>query len=131
MRLMREYIQLTMLIAVFFKSYFLQLKSICTLLKKSRRYASNSVTLFRYFLVNFKMIFEGIIQSFMFQVFASSTLICIEQFQIVLHNNLTISWWHSDMYWTIPIVLHNNLIINWHTDFEKNSECRRTICKQS
>jgi hypothetical protein len=98
MRLMREYIQLTVLIGVFFKFYLVQSKSICTLFKNSRKYASKSVSVIRYFLLNFKMIFEGICQYFRFQMFASGTLIYIEQFQIVLHNNLTISWQHSDMY---------------------------------
>jgi hypothetical protein len=98
MRLMREYIGITMLIGVFCKSYLLQSKSICTLLKNSRIYASNIVTIFRHLLVNFKIIFKGICQSSMFQVFASGTLIYIEQFQIVFHNNLTINWQPSDMY---------------------------------
>ncbi len=80
-RLMLEFIQLTMLIGVFFKSYLLQPKSTCTLFINSRRYASNSVTILRYFLLNFKIIF-------MFQVFGSGTLICIEQFLQYLHNVL-------------------------------------------
>jgi hypothetical protein len=57
MRLMREYIQLTMLIGDFFKSYLSQSKSICTLFKNSRKIRQyNSVTILRYFLLNFKLI---------------------------------------------------------------------------
>jgi hypothetical protein len=71
-----------MFIGVFFKSYLLQSKSICALFENSQRYAHNSVTLLYsdIFLVNFKMIYEGICQSFMFQEFANGTLIFIEQF---------------------------------------------------
>jgi hypothetical protein len=70
-------------------------------LKNNRKYTSNNFTIFQYILLNLKMIFKGIRQYFTFQVFASGTLICIEQFQIVLHNNLTLRWRHSDMYLTI------------------------------
>jgi hypothetical protein len=86
MRLMREYFGITMLIGVFFKSYLLQSNSICTLFKNCQRYASNSVTIFRYFWVNVKMIFKGICQSSMFQVFASGTLKYIEQLKLFSIN---------------------------------------------
>jgi hypothetical protein len=55
MRLIREYIPLTMLISVFFKSYILQSKIAHCL--KIVDDTPMSVTIFRYFLVHFRMIF--------------------------------------------------------------------------
>ncbi len=57
---------------------------------------------------------------------------CVLKNQIVLHNNLTISWRHSDMYWTVLIVLYNNLIITGSTLILKKilHFCNRSICPQ-